>query len=130
MPPSPPVYYDIRRVSITSNELCEKQATENINLLKGMGKTGREIAEKPIQIRKPGRTIAIELDTEKSILQKMKHTRNKQYQYMHRKSLVLVAWFPRSAGGQEMGKKNRNELGGDEALLLVRSTTTIAHFVA
>ncbi len=28
-----------------------------------MGKTGRKIAEKPTQIRKPGRTIAIELRT-------------------------------------------------------------------
>ena len=65
MPPSLPVFYDIRLATITINELCEKETTENINLLKVMGKTGRKIGEKLIQTRKSRITIAIELDTEK-----------------------------------------------------------------
>jgi hypothetical protein len=65
MPPSLPVFYDIRLVTVSTNELHEKETTDNINLLKATGKTGRKLAEKPTQIRKPGRTIAIELDTEK-----------------------------------------------------------------
>jgi hypothetical protein len=40
-----PVFYDIRLVPITINELREKEATENINLLKAMGKIGQKVGE-------------------------------------------------------------------------------------
>ena len=65
MSPPLPVFYDIRLATITINELRLKETTENVNLLKAMGKTSRKIGEILILFRKSGVTIAIELDMEK-----------------------------------------------------------------
>jgi hypothetical protein len=65
MSPSLPVFHDIRLVTVTTNELCEKETTNNINLLRAMGKIARKIAEQPTQFRQSGRPTAIELETEK-----------------------------------------------------------------
>jgi hypothetical protein len=121
----------IRLVVVTTNELREKETTDssNSNFLKATGKMGQKIGEKPVQLRRSRITTAIELDVENYIVQKMKDAINKQHQYMHWESLVPVASFPRSAGGQKMGNENPNEIGGDKALFLVHVTTNTAHFV-